>query len=228
MKKATEHMIEHADPAVAVPDEALVADIQRAQVLVEPWPVESATGAGASGAAAAPPRDLVRDIARSMLDVCRSTDPRVIAARLAELASGLDRRDIPNEHGVYLTRWLVRELEDGGRVYLHHFQQSDATEELHNHPWSGFSVILAGGYLEERLLPDGRIARRAVLPGDENELAAETFHRVDLLTPTLGCWTLFGVGAKVQSWGFLDRETHEFTPWRMALARRRIVPTEFV
>lgn len=145
------------------------------------------------------------------------------------LAANLPRRDIPNEHGIYLSRYTVRDLPDGGAVYLHHFHASDADSDLHNHPWPGSSLILAGGYIEYRRWTDNDgghfVSSRPYLPGDTNILAPDTFHRVDLLDPVNGCWTLFTTGAKVQSWHFWDRETGILTPWREALARRGITPT---
>lgn len=105
-------------------------------------------------------------------------------------------------------------------VYLHRFHRSDEADELHNHPWSwAVSLILSGSYSEERLQPDGSIGRRVFGPGSVNRITHDTFHRVDLLTQE--CWTLFIVGRKERSWGFWDRETDEFVPWREYIARRR-------
>jgi hypothetical protein len=47
-----------------------------------------------------------------------------------------------------------------------------------------------------------------------NVLTSRDFHRVDLLDPIRGCWTLFVHGKKSQGWGFLDRQTGKFTDWR--------------
>lgn len=144
---------------------------------------------------------------------------------LVRLAETLPRRDIVNEHGVYLERFAVHGWMPGEErafpfsVYLHRFRQSDADDALHNHPWSGVSLILAGGYREERLV-DGKIEARTFLPGAKNVLQPDTFHRVDLLAED--CWTFFVVGEKVQSWGFVDRLTRQFTPWRDRLSQRGI------
>ncbi|CAB4203506.1 hypothetical protein UFOVP1382_122 [uncultured Caudovirales phage] len=43
---------------------------------------------------------------------------------------------------VWQTRWFT--------VRLHHIQRPDADVELHDHPWSFFSLILKGWYEEER------------------------------------------------------------------------------
>lgn len=153
------------------------------------------------------------------------------------LAANLPCRVIEGERGPYLSRYTMRDLPDGGAIYLQHFHQSDEDRKLHNHPWHGRSYILAGGYREERRMlcscggrSDCRgkgsyIDRRSYLPGDTNILAPDTFHRVDLLDPANGCWTLFTTGAKVQTWHFWDRDTGILTPWREALARRGLTPT---
>lgn len=148
------------------------------------------------------------------------------AAHWIARAQYLPCRVILNEDGPYLSRYTVRQLDDGGHLYLHHFHASDAVVELHNHPWAGVSVILAGGYSEERLDDDGVIRRRDYSPGDMVRLKPETFHRVDLLDPVAGCWSLFTTGRRVQSWGFVDRVTSAFTPWRDALLARGITPKE--
>ncbi|HXD98238.1 MAG TPA: hypothetical protein VN646_16940 [Candidatus Acidoferrum sp.] len=104
-------------------------------------------------------------------------------------------------------------------VYLHRFHRGDMDRELHNHPWRwSFSLILAGGYIEERR-SGNQVNTRAVFPGSINWLSQDTFHRVELLDGE--AWSLFVAGPKVQSWGFWDRVTGAFTPWREYIARTR-------
>lgn len=146
---------------------------------------------------------------------------------LISLASKLPCRVICGEQGPYLSRYTLRALDDGGMVYLHHFHRGDADRDLHNHPWPGSSLILAGGYREERRVSDGlggfTVEPRVYVEGDVNEIGPDTFHRVDLLNPEAGAWTLFTVGAKAQSWSFWDRDTGILTPWREALSRRGLL-----
>lgn len=140
--------------------------------------------------------------------------------QIKAIAQHLPCRIIHGAHGPYLSRYTLRELPDGGRVYLHFFHRGDADLELHNHPWAGESLIMTGGYVEERRVGD-EILTRWYRPGDRNILGPETFHRVDLLAPDEGCWTLFTASAKVQSWGFWNRITNAFTPWREFVASAR-------
>lgn len=86
-------------------------------------------------------------------------------------------------------------------VFLHHLVASDGSE-LHNHPYPCFSVILAGGYAEERAgsTHSGWNNVRWVSPGQLNVIGTEVFHR--LIVPREGSWSLFFSGRKVQKWGF--------------------------
>ena len=144
------------------------------------------------------------------------------AQAVIALTQTLPRRDIFGEAGLYLSRWTMATTAEGGHVYVHRFARSDIDHELHNHPWAGTSLILAGGYSEERRDLDGQsVNRRRFAPGDVNTLAADTFHRVDLLADE--CWTLFITSAAVQSWGFWDRGSGGFTDWKEALTRRGLL-----
>jgi hypothetical protein len=145
-------------------------------------------------------------------------------AELAALASRFPSRPIGgSEAAPYLTRYFLAEDAAAGSVYLHHFHRGDGDPELHNHPWGGISLILAGGYREERRIGDAesyRVEQRVYRAGSVNELEADTFHRLDLLEDAGECWTLFVTGPRVQTWGFWDRTSGAFTPWDEFVARR--------
>lgn len=108
-------------------------------------------------------------------------------------------------------------------IYLHKFHRGDDDEALHNHPWKwSVSFILAGGYAEERRVPASEglppnkawdtVERRLVLPFTFNIIRDNDFHRVDLLEED--AWSIFFAGPKTQNWGFWDRDTNKFWPWR--------------
>jgi hypothetical protein len=104
-------------------------------------------------------------------------------------------------------------------LYLHRFHRGDADPELHNHPWSwAVSLVLAGGYLEERRVGLD-VVQRVLEPGALNFIRGDTYHRVDLLERD--AWTLFLVGPKTQSWGFWNRGTWVTTPWREFISAKR-------
>lgn len=109
---------------------------------------------------------------------------------------------------LYLMHWK-RDLLPG--VFLHCFLRGDNDRDLHNHPWKwALSVILTGGYVEERRDDAGEVHRRTVRPGAVNLIRANDFHRVELLDDR--CWTLFIAGPRLQQWGFWNRDTGAFTP----------------
>lgn len=173
-----------------------------------------------------PPSERPLGMKKRILPILVQEDARM-SEHLAELAKRLPlRRVINRDHDPYLSRYTLHECVDGGHVYLHYFHRGDADHELHNHPWAGTSVILSGGYVEERREPDGaggyRIVERMFGPGGVNIVEPDTFHRIDLIDPVKGCWTLFSTSKRVQSWGFWDRNSGVFTPWREMLAARGI------
>ena len=141
---------------------------------------------------------------------------------LPRLVAELPQRTIETAgEGPYLTRWYLwprrprtNEEHGGFAVFVHFFWRGDKDRDLHNHPWSrSLSVILAGGYREERFDGDGRLVSRVKRPGDLNVIAGEDFHRVDLLEPEHGSWSLFIAGPRTKSWGFKNRVTRRFVPW---------------
>lgn len=93
-------------------------------------------------------------------------------------------------------------------VYLHYFFTSDLDRELHNHPWDlSRTRILSGWYLEQSLCKTG-VTERVFKTGDRNTITSFDFHRIAAIS--VGCWTLFRPGKRVQQWGFLDLDTDTF------------------
>lgn len=124
------------------------------------------------------------------------------------LARGLESQRIGRDGKPYLTRyfasgWSPTNKRSGPAVFLHHFVASDPDDSVHSHPWGwSASLILVGGYREERCV-DGRRVLRDYRPGDVNVLAADDQHRIDLLESE--CWTLFLAGNFEKAWGFAPR-----------------------
>jgi hypothetical protein len=112
-------------------------------------------------------------------------------------------------------------------LYLHHFFRGDDDREMHNHPWEfSMSLILTGGYIEERWDIEARkVCTRRCYPGDINIIRAADFHRVTMLDPARGCWTLFLSKHRIEEknghdWGFLDTATGKYTPWGPFVSQR--------
>lgn len=104
-------------------------------------------------------------------------------------------------------------------VFLHCFHSGDEEIELHSHPWDdSFSIILTGGYREERRVGN-KVVVRTLRPGMSNRIKSDDYHRVDLLEGK--CWTLFFAGKNASTWYFWDRFTGERIPWREQVFVRR-------
>lgn len=98
-------------------------------------------------------------------------------------------------------------------MYLHSLHIPDE-RKLHNHPWDcSTSLILNGGYTEDRRGVDGVVFRRTLGPGSVNVIGGTTWHRiVELGGETV--WTLFVAGGRQQTWGFWNPEDGSYTHWK--------------
>lgn len=131
-------------------------------------------------------------------------------------------------HYIFQKDWIPKSLKRAlslvPSVFVHEFLRGDSDAEYHNHPWyTSVSLILAGGYTEERLkVTDGewKIVTRTLRPGMINVIRKDDFHRVALLDGKTA-WTLFIAGRRTgESWGFLDIASREFIPWQEHVRRR--------
>ena len=99
----------------------------------------------------------------------------------------------------YLTRYYLF-LKDRKwfpfNVFLHNFHKGDL-DDLHDHPWPYFTLILRGGYWEHT--PGGRFWRA---PGHFRFQTPTSLHRIEL-EPGVNAWTLFIPGPKLREWGFI-------------------------
>lgn len=151
------------------------------------------------------------------------------------VAARLPRRDIPAEDGqVYLERyrvfgWMPGSNWSGPSLYLHRFRLPDQDTAPHNHPWPcAVSLVLAGGYTEERLAyayPDDNlhVQSRRLRPGHLNVIREGDYHRVAALHGA-ETWTLFLVWPRTRSWGFwVPGRGH--VPWRERLQERGLDPS---
>jgi len=101
-------------------------------------------------------------------------------------------------------------------VFLHKFLQSDP-DELHDHPWPYFTLILRGGYWETT--PKGRFWRG---PGHMRVNGPKSLHRVEL-EPGVCAWSLFFSGPKLREWGFIVNgkwmHNEKYFEWRKQKVR---------
>lgn len=104
----------------------------------------------------------------------------------------------------FVSGWTPTRPQPGPKLFVHHFLASDPNDQVHSHPWAwSASLILIGGYREERCAPDGSRSVQVYEPGQMNILEATDKHRIDLLQAD--CWTLFLAGEYQQPWGFEPR-----------------------
>lgn len=148
--------------------------------------------------------------------------PLFLTKVLIWLVGKLPSITISKDGLAYLTRYFVF-LKDRvvGNIFIHHFHRSDMDVGsdgqglLHNHPfdWS-FSLVLSGGYIEERKQLDGKVIKKVIKPWSFNFINKRVYHRVDLLNEQQGCWSIFFTGSrKNNSWEFWDRATDQYIPW---------------
>lgn len=137
---------------------------------------------------------------------------------------------------IYLDRWGIEHHRLGG-IFLHRMDAPDPGRDLHDHPWWFVSLIVAGGYVEERA--DTRDAVRYASVAVEYPDAFDTVrrgHRVvrrpwslrvmhpdecHTITGLLGrrSWSLIVHGPKRRNWGFYLADG--WMPWRRYHDERR-------
>lgn len=119
----------------------------------------------------------------------------------------------------YLVRWHLCKTR-WFRLFLHRILREDHDREPHNHPWPwALSLVLRGGYAEERTTPLGdpqvhpcisRLALATHAVGGLNWIGKRVYHRITSVLPNT--YTLFLTGPRTREWGFLRRGEH--VDWR--------------
>jgi len=108
---------------------------------------------------------------------------------------------------------------------IHHIMRQDEDRNLHDHPWNARTIILRGGYTEQRLLdhddpglsglnmPASGQATEYIdrRPGETAQLRYGEYHRIDTVADG-GAFTLFITSPYKGTWGFLVDGVK--VPWR--------------
>lgn len=116
----------------------------------------------------------------------------------------------------YMERyWLVRGYDERYpdreqplpfSARIHHILRSDDDRHFHDHPWNYVTIILRGGYYEvtPRVVNGEIVGEKSEWygPGTILRRRAEHWHRL-VLPYGKTATTLFIMGRKRQSWGFL-------------------------
>lgn len=92
-------------------------------------------------------------------------------------------------------------------IRLHHIMREDRDRHLHDHPWNARTIILKGGYAEDRLEKSSKVCLPTLfsyerLPGNTATLKFGEYHRITEVSPG-GVWTLFITWNFKGVWGFL-------------------------
>ena len=90
-------------------------------------------------------------------------------------------------------------------IFLHKFLKGDP-DDVHDHPWPYFTLILRGGYYEwiPQFNEEGKKTceiRKWRGPGHFRFCKANSYHRIEL-HPGITAWTLFMPGPQKKEWGF--------------------------
>ncbi|HYE40347.1 MAG TPA: hypothetical protein VEB23_10465 [Ramlibacter sp.] len=117
-------------------------------------------------------------------------------------------------------------------IRIHHICRPDSDRHLHDHPWNARTIVLRGGYKEERPVSgvphgvtwtpvwtdDDRLrAGFTREPGYTGQLLFGEYHRISHI-PEGGAWTLFITWRKRGTWGFLV--DGQKVPWREYLGEQ--------
>lgn len=99
----------------------------------------------------------------------------------------------PDENGNLFPRaWLPFSIR------IHHIKRADDGRELHDHPFDYRTIILRGWYWEQDVFGETTVR----ITGATQASRAQTFHRIDRVSDG-GVWTLFIMGRRINSWGFM-------------------------
>ena len=115
----------------------------------------------------------------------------------------------------YLERYYILFLDRNKympfNIFLHKFIKGDE-DELHDHPWSYFTFILAGGYWEHMFVDmkeSVNTVRHWRKPGFFQKVPANHTHRVEIDKDKPDCWTLFIPFKQERVWGFWTVENND-------------------
>ena len=123
---------------------------------------------------------------------------------------------ISKDNNVYLTRYHIHKAWYGGVMY-HIFSRPDADQELHDHPWPFMSIVLRGGYSEQRPRWRGGSKLNEYAKGSIIFRWPWSRHKVFALY-AFHVNTLVIRGPKIRNWGFwqqgADGKFRKFIPWK--------------
>ena len=123
--------------------------------------------------------------------------PRVFMWLLLRAVANPYKHITGPDGNIYMRRYWLFRSSWLPSIRLHHIRRPDFGSHLHNHPWNARTLILSGGYTEER--PFEITTERQA--GDTAVIGRDTFHRVCAVEPG-GAWTVVIIWPRRYGWGF--------------------------
>jgi len=110
---------------------------------------------------------------------------------------------ISKEGNVHFRRWRILQTP-WFAIYVHNILRSVEDKDPHDHPWWFMSLILWGGYVEDRVDENGRKSRHYRFAGRMFSCKTTEFHKIRLMRPT---WTLVLTGPRTHElWGYMTED----------------------
>jgi len=109
----------------------------------------------------------------------------------------------------YLIRYYLLFKDRGDQkfnIFIHKIVKGDDDENMHDHPWGFFTLILSGGYNEKILNKDKQETTHRRRPGYYHYVSAKHTHTITLDENSTPCWTLFFPFKKEKKWGFYVKD----------------------
>lgn len=171
--------------------------------------------------------------------IARIVSREPIAKWLVRRAMRTPYTHISHDGSVYMERyWLFNSYERGPdkqerskytwfpwNIRIHWIRRADMADHMHDHPWNARTIILRGGYVEQRIVRtlelfdkngihthrDDEIKTFTRVPGSTAQICFGQYHHISHVQPD-GAWTLFISGPYKGTWGFLVDGVKK--PWR--------------
>jgi hypothetical protein len=172
------------------------------------------------------PRDIIPNLVR-----LAATDEASFRKAAPELLQDAARVELHGVSGPYMRRYDLGDDPSGAHCYVHEILRADEDSDLHSHPWDFVTMVLVGGYEEERVakgyadkarlfFPRRLIVRK---PGSVYAMRAEhEYHRISQVFGGTS-WSLVFTSPKRSSWDFWDLQRNEKTPWRDRLQAKGLL-----
>ncbi len=120
------------------------------------------------------------------------------------------------------TELVINRMASGWVEKINWWHQADVTRKPgrafpHNHPWDFQSLILFGGYTEERYPIvngkwTGEIKTFVYTAGDTNRITKDEFHLVTKIEPKTVSRMVCGEARAWQEWGYWNLDTNRYEP----------------